>query len=410
MSKLADGAPLLVAATVVAGVSTYFATVLVYRDLGAATYITFAAFWAVFFLTLGSLSGLQQEFTRASRELPLGVKPRTVGTRIYSSSLAIFVSIIIIVTSGVWGEATFGSRWDELIWPFAIGCASYILLSPLAGVLSGLSKWKASALVVSLDGLLRMTSLFTALIFTDDMVVLAWCVSASYPIVVALMWPFIRKGVARRSFLDVNLFQLSLNLSRTLVASGSMSLLVSGFPLFIIWAARGEVTEFLAELIFSVTLIRAPIVVLAISMHAFLVVKFRDRTGERTKLLLKLLTLVILGTVLLALIGYFTGPSVIELVTGEKTQMTPEYVAAIILSSGLMAGMIVSASSLLAQGRHILYSSGWLVAVAATILVIVSEGELGLMVLLAMVVGPALGLLALTLPQFRKSTAPSDSL
>jgi hypothetical protein len=90
--------------------------------------------------------------------------------------------------------------------------------------------------------------------------------------------------------------------------------------------------------------------------------------------------------------------------------MTPEYVAAIILSSGLMAGMIVSASSLLAQGRHILYSSGWLVAVAATILVIVSEGELGLMVLLAMVVGPALGLLALTLPQFRKSTAPSDSL
>jgi uncharacterized membrane protein YedE/YeeE len=187
-----------------------------------------------------------------------------------------------------------------------------------------------------------------------------------------------------------------------------MSLLVSGFPLLIILAAAEEITRFVAELIFSVTLIRGPMVILAISMQAFLVVKFRDRTGERTKLLLKLLALVILGTVLLALVGYFTGPSVIEVITGQTTQMTPEYVAAIIFSSGLVAGMVVSASSLLAQGRHILYSSGWLVAVAATILVIVSEGELGLMVLLAMVVGPALGLLALTLPQFRKSTAPSD--
>jgi O-antigen/teichoic acid export membrane protein len=353
-------------------------------------------------LTLGTLSGLQQEFTRASRELPLGKKPKTVGTRTYSASVAIFVSILIILTSGVWGEATFGSRWTELIWPFALGCGSYILFSPLAGVLNGLSKWKASALVVSLDGLLRMSSLFTALIFTDDIVVLAWCVSASYPIVVAIVWPFIRKVIARRSFLDVNLVQLSLNVSRTLVASWSMSLLVSGFPLLIVWAARGEVTDFVAELIFSLTLIRGPMVILAISLQAFLVVKFRDRVSTANSLLKILVAMVFLGTAFLAVIGYLLGPSLIELITGEATVMESGFIALIVISSGVVAAMVVSSASLLAQGRHLLYSTGWLSAAAVTILVILIDWDLGFQVITALVVGPALGFLALTLPQLKK--------
>ena len=392
-SIAAGGAPSILLATLIAGVAMYLATLVVYRELGSAPYVLFAAYWSLLYLVVGSLSGVQQELTRATRSISEGSDPQTSKAKWFAVGLSTLVAVSIIGTSSLWAEAFLGTQGVELVWPFALGSASYVLVASLAGSLFGLSRWTSIALMAAFDGLIRLGLLAIALAFTDDVVILAWCVSAAFPLAIAVLWPFTRKGFVNRTFLDVSIKKLTLNISQTLTASTSAALIINGLPLLIVYAAEGIEQSFVGDLILTITIIRAPIIIIAMSMQSFLVVKFRDRKTSTLAPVLKILLAISVVTALTAFLGYRAGPEFLEILTGRPLLIDGNLFSLVLLSSGLVAAMIVSGSNLLAKGKHLFYSAGWFAAALTSVVTITAPLEFSERVFSTLVFGPVSGLL-----------------
>jgi uncharacterized membrane protein YwzB len=184
-----------------------------------------------------------------------------------------------------------------------------------------------------------------------------------------------------------------LNISQTLTASTSAALIINGLPLLIVYAAQGIEQSFVGDLILTITIIRAPIIIIALSMQSFLVVKFRDRKTSTLAPVLKILLAVSIATAVTALLGYQAGPEFLEILTGRPLLIDGNLFSLVLLSSGLVAAMIVSGSNLLAKGKHLFYSAGWLAAALTSVLTITAPLEFSDRVLSTLLLGPVAGLL-----------------
>ncbi|MGV8911286.1 MAG: hypothetical protein ACOH14_01610 [Rhodoglobus sp.] len=391
-SRAPNGAVLILAATLVAGIAGYLVTFIVYRQVGAAPYALFAVFWAAMYLVIGALSGVQQEITRATRPIALGARSEASRARNFAVVLALIVAILIIATGFLWADAVFADDGWALVWPLAAGAASYVLVATLSGSLYGVSQWPSLALMIATDGVIRLALLSIALQFTSDIVVLAWTVSLPFPLAIALLWPLIRGRFVGRSDLDVGYRGLSWNVARTVLASASTAVLVSGFPLLLGVAAASEDPALLGELIFTITLTRAPLIVTIMSLQGFLVVRFRDEQSSWLRLFLLVQGGIVGATIVFAPLGWWLGPPVFALVSGRPTLIDGSLIAILVLSSGLVAALSTAAAAVLAKGKHVAYSLGWLGAAAITIAIMLAPGDFIERVSVALIVGPIVGL------------------
>ena len=392
MSKAIKGAPTILAAIFVAGVLGYLATVLVFREVGSADYVWFAAYWSALYLVIGSLSGVEQEFARATKMSQANTPKSKSPVMVFVTGLTAALIAVTIITSTLWAELILGNEGYILVLPFAIGVAGFVFVATLGGILYGLSKWHLLALMIGVDGVIRVSLLLIALALTDDLVVLAWCVSIAFPLTIAVLWPALRKAIHRQAVVDVNLAKLTWNVARTLIASASSALLVTGFPMVIVFASGGSNLVFIGQLILCLTLLRAPMIVVAMSMQSFLVVKFRDLESSTTKFMIIINGGILLLTTAMASLAPSLGSALFAIVSDEELLITGEIFAVIFISAGLFAMMIVSSTPILARGYHFVYSLGWLVSATATVLLILGPGELVDRLISAIILGPLLGL------------------
>jgi len=387
------GAPSILAATLVAGVAMYLATLYVYRELGSEAYVLFAAYWSLLYLVVGSLSGVQQEITRATRVIDIQSRSKSNNTKWFAIAMSSLVAVVIVASSFLWASPLLGESGQLLVLPFALGAASYVIVAALAGSLFGLSRWTSIALMSAFDGLLRLGLLVIALAFTDDVVILAWCVSLAFPLAIAILWPFTRKGFINTSQLDVSIKRLSLNISQTLAASTSAALIINGFPLLVVFASKGQDPSFVGDLILTITIIRAPLIVIALSMQSYLVVKFRDRTSSTLGPVFAIIASIAISTSLVSIFGYQVGPDFLAVLTGRPLLIQGNLFSLVLLSSGLVAAMVASGANLLAKGKHIFYSGGWLVAALVSVIAISLPIAFSERVLTSLILGPIGGLL-----------------
>ena len=168
---------LIIGATAVAGISGYALTFLVFRATGAAAYSVFAVFWAALYLVIGGLSGIQQEIARATHRIDVGSRAAPSRARTFGIVTAGVVFLMVVLSSPVWSSASFRTDAQALVWPLAVGSAFYVLVATLSGSLYGVSQWRSVALLVGADGILRLVLLLLALLFTKDIVALAWVVA-----------------------------------------------------------------------------------------------------------------------------------------------------------------------------------------------------------------------------------------
>ncbi|MEV8252587.1 hypothetical protein AB0O95_01330 [Rhodoglobus sp. NPDC076762] len=392
-SRVPSGVMLILVATAIAGIAGYLVTFVVYRQIGAAPYALFAVFWAAIYLVIGGLSGIQQEITRATTLVEPRADRQASKARSFAVVLSCIVALSIVASAPLWAEAVFAANSWNLVWPLAVGAASYVLVATLSGSLYGAAQWRSVALMTGADGILRLILLSIALLFTQDIVVLAWTVALPFPLVLLLLWPAIRGGFVGRTALDVGHRALSWNVARTVLASASTAVLVSGFPLLLATTAVGENQAFVGELIFTITLTRAPLIVTIMSLQSFLVVRFRDGQSSWLNLFIRVQGSILLGGVTLAGLGWWLGPDVFELVSGRPTLVGGELIATLVMSSALVAMLSVTAPAVLARGQHMVYSLGWLAAALTTVIVMLLPGELVTRVSLALVLGPLAGLI-----------------
>lgn len=390
MLRRLDGFAVIIAATVIAGVAGYAVTWLVYRQAGPVDYAIFAVFWAAIYLVIGAISGVQQEITRATVPIEFGSSTRASRARNFAVVTSVGVFAVVVASAVFWADTVFPTEGWALVWPLAVGTGAYVLVAVLCGSLYGLSHWRSLALLIAADGLLRLSMLAVALVFTRDIVVLAWVVALPFPLTIILLWPLIRRGFVGRTTLDVGYRALSWNVARTVFAAASTAVLVSGFPLLLGVAAAGVERALVGELIFTITLTRAPLIVSVMALQSYFVVRFKQDAGWRP--FLGVQAIIAVGAVLLAVAGWWLGPAVFTWVSGAPFSLSGELIAVLVASSALVAMVSVSASAVLARSNHAVYTIGWLVAAVVTIVIILGPGDFLVRVGWALIAGPIAGL------------------
>lgn len=393
MRKKLSGFSLIIGATVVAGIAGYLVTWLVYREVGPAAYALFAVFWAALYLVVGGLSGIQQEITRATQPIEFSSLRRPGRARNFAVLFAVLTFAGAIATAPLWVFAVFPDVGWPLVWPLAVGASMYVLVATLAGSLYGMSRWHSLALMIVADGVLRLAALAIALAFTHEIVVLAWMVALPFPLALLLLWPLIRGGFVGRSELDVGYGALSWNVARTVLASISTGVLVSGFPLLLGVTGRAESTALVGELIFVITLTRAPLIVTTMSLQSYFVVRFRDHADTWRREFFAVLAVIVAAAMVFAVLGLWIGPSVFAWISGAPMTLDGPLIAVLVLSSALVAALCVSAPAVLARSQHFIYSLGWVVAAVVTIVMMSIPMTFLPRVGLALTLGPTAGLL-----------------
>lgn len=377
-------------ATIIAGAGGYAITTLAGRGLTPEEYSHFAVFWGGLFLAVGALSGIQQEFTRATTptdDLVTSKRSLTTLER-FAPVLALLgaAAVVIVVVPIVGALFPEGALSNGIA--LAIGAGLSALIALLTGVQYGLRAWRVIVVVIVGDVALRLVFIGIALYADGGPVAAGWAAVAPYPFVLAFLLIAARRT---RFVFDVHGRRLAHNLLSTVGAAVGTAVLVSGAPLLIGLAAGSEVAG-VGPLVFALTLTRAPLVVGVLALQSFLVVWFRGH-GSLAGALARVLAVVTgLGLVFAALV-YVAGVPVIVFLAGDAYAVDPWLVTALVLASLCTALLGVTGAAALAASRHGLYVGGWTaaaaVAVAALVLLPLPLSD---RVVLGLAVGPVVGI------------------
>lgn len=383
-------------AMLTAGVAGYLVLWISVRTLDPLNYANFAAFWSAVYFLVGSLAGFQQEVTRAS--VPKSVtspalKKEYIGT---SSRLAIYAAFGILLAGLVCAFVVttlgFPQALSEAIIPATIALSSYVIVAIIAGSLYGIGQWFLLALMISVDALLRLLFVVLSLGGSENLQNLYWSVSIPFGLTILFLSPLLKRKLGGKVVTDVSLKVLGLNSLQAVTAGLGMSLIISGFPLLLAVTSQGTAAESLSQCMFIVTLARAPFVIVAVSLQSLFLVKFKEQ-GLTSRLLKRLLIgFILLGVVTIAL-GWAVGRQLLEILVGAPAQLSSFLLIAVVISGLLVALLVISGVSVLAQSQHLRYSFGWALAALTTIGFLVSPIGFEERVILALIVSPILGIL-----------------
>lgn len=395
-----SGFVLLLVATAIAGLIGYVITWLVPREIGFASYALYAVYWSFLFLVVGSLSGIQQEITRAQRaaaEYALVVVDRVNDPRAnlwrFTAVAAAGVFVLLTATSPLWATAAFGRDGWSFVLPLACGASFYVVVAAVGGTLYGASRWGLLFLLISIEAVLRILAIGVVLLVGGDTVALAWAVSIPFPLTLAILWRGIRRAARGRVALDVSYGRLIWNVARTIAAAASLGLMVSGFPFILGLVSGGANAESLGLLILTITLTRAPLIVVVMALQSYLVVFFRDRVSALLRSILLIGAVIGSIALLLALGLGLIGPELFGLLFPGDPTPGSTLLIILVLSSALVGLLCVTGTALLATGRHGYYSAGWATAAAVSVVILLTPVPLNERTIVALLAGPIAGLI-----------------
>lgn len=391
MSRL-PGLTLILGATVIASAASYLVYWLVPHRIGVAESASFLLFWSAMYLLVSALAGIQQEVTRGTRGREPVANPRPSPARNFGLVVAGLVFALVVASAPLWVSAVFPAEGWAMVWPLAAAAASYVMVATLAGTLYGITAWFPLALMIAVDALLRLVAVGVAASITSDPVALAWAAAAPFLLTIVVLWPGFRARVAGRTGLDVGYRALSWNVARTMTASASMGILISGLPVVIGIAATDEPPALVATLFLAVTITRAPVIVVVMSLQSYLLVRFRDHREAFWRQFLAIEAVLALGGVVLALIAWLVGPAVFDLLYPGEIRLEGWFYAVLVVSSALIGALVVSASALLSMSKHVVYSVGWLAAALVTVGCFALPLDLVTVTVVALLAGPIAGL------------------
>jgi hypothetical protein len=387
-----SGVTVILSATIAAGVAAYVVIWLIPRSIGFEAYAEFAVFWAALYLLVGTLSGIQQEIARATTIVATPSLPVANRARVFGLSAIVIVGVLVPISAVFWASFVFPTFGWALVAPVAVGTAGYVAIAVMSGTLFGLHRWGWVAIFIAADAAMRVVLVALVLLVSDDVVLIAWAVVAPFPLVMAALWPFARRHVVGRAQLDVGFRALASNVSHTIAGAASTAVMVSGFPLFIGVTSRGASAAEVGMAILAVTLVRAPLIVPAMSLQSFLVVRFREGAIAGVALTRVIVLLLGVGAVFAAA-GALVGPALFAWLFPGEIVPQPLFIAALVGSSLLVAGLFVTGSAVLARGAHGAYVVGWALAAAGTVALLLVPGELLDRIVVSVVVAPVLGII-----------------
>ena len=406
--RAAGGMRALTLATLFAAASGYLVMVVAGRTLGPADYPLFATYWGAFFALGGVANGLMQEATRAVRSARDGAGPGggpgggnggvpAPGPRVRllpaGLLLGLGLAAVVVLSAPAWpalGLPTFSGAGVAIM---AFGILGFTLLAATAGALSGTERWRLDAVLLTVDAALRLVVAGVAWWLGDAGLGFALATVAgtlTWALMIALS-PAARAALA--SALDVGRGRFWRNTGAAMLASAGTSVLVTGFPLFVTATVRAsDPAPLVGAVILAITLTRAPLLVPLTSFQSAIIVYFVQRRASGPRALVAPLGLVTAIGIVGAGAAWLVGPWLIRVLFGAEFELPGAVLAALTAASVGTAALMVTGNATLAFDRHLLYNTGWWVAVLAALLLLVAvPAPLDVRSAIALLAGPGLG-------------------
>lgn len=386
---------LILGATALSGASGYLVTGIVAAAVDVADYTVFAVFWSALFLVVGGLGGVQHELARASGPLAAdGARP-VGGARasVFALVAAAVIALVLAASAPLWGPPLLGGAALAGAAALVAGAVGYVLVAASCGVMYGIAAWRPLAVMIALDGVLRLALVGLALALDAPLELLLAAVALPFLATIAIVLPFVARGL-RRSRLDVDYRRLSANTGRTIVAATATATIIAGFPVLLRASDPTAPEAVIGPLILVLTLTRAPLVIPMMAMQSYLVVRFQARPEVMLRSAAGIAAAVLLAAAVLAGVLGLGGPWLFTTLFGPAYALDGLVIAGLVVSSGLVAALAVTSPALLARSQHGTVTAGWLVAVGG-LLVVLFVPPLPIVdrALLALAVGPLLGLI-----------------
>jgi hypothetical protein len=272
-----------------------------------------------------------------------------------------------------------------------VGAVGYLAIAVASGVLAGLASWRLVATVSIADALARLACVSVALAFTHDVVVLAWCVALPFGAVGLAVAYVITRAVRGAYTIDAPLPQLAWNATRTVVSGAAMGVLITGFPALLTAMAPAEDHRTVTSLILVSNLVRSPLIVLTMAFQVMLVQRLRDAAHPLAHVTRILAALAVVGGVLTGAVS-LVGPRLLDVLFFGEYHLTAGQMALLVGSSVPSAALFVTGAALLAQGRHGVYVTGWVLAATGAVASLAWAPSLMAGVAGAVLIAPSVGL------------------
>ena len=407
----AGGMRALTLATLFAAASGYLVMLVAGRALGPADYPMFATYWGAFFALAGIANGLMQEATRAVRsarevsgpardeggDAAAGAGPRpprsTVRLLPAGLTLGLVLAAAVAVSAPAWpalGLPTFSGLGVAIM---AFGILGFTLQAATAGALSGTERWGLYAVLLTVDAALRLAVAGVAWWLGNaglGFAVATVAGAVTWALLIALS-PATRDALA--SAVDAGRRRFWRNTGAAMLASAGTSALVTGFPLFVTATVRADdPAPLVGAVILAITLTRAPLLVPLTSFQSAIIVYFVQHRSRGPRSLAAPLGVVTAVGIVGAGAAWLVGPWLIRVLFGGDFELPGAVLAALTAASVGTAALMVTGNAALAFDRHLLYNSGWWVAVvAAAALLVAVPGPLDVRAAIALLAGPGIG-------------------
>lgn len=389
-SGLGRPAAVLTGASVVAAGLGWVTLALVGRVFGPATYAEFTVWWSLYFAAASVLVGLQQVV--AADQLRQAGQP---GTRDQRHPVRELVALTLPPAVLAWGALVWllpSPRPGVLgvLLPVTVGVVGCLVLaSETLGLLVAQGRWAALGVLGVVDAGLRL-----ALVLV---VVSRWPTPAGYvggvvvsvvvfvPLAVRGDWRF---GAAARFGGPGFVRRAGLSM----LGAGCLGVLSVGMPALIQMTGDSP-SDDAARLFATLVLLRSPVLLVAGAVRPLVLRHLAARPADGVGPTGSRLGSLVAATLAAGAAGsWLLGPHVVALLFGPA--FAPERLeAAVVGTSGvLLALTAISATALVARGRERAALSGWLLALAVTVVTLRLPLDLQQRADLALLAGPAVGL------------------
>lgn len=425
-------------ASLVAAITGYVVILIATTTLGAERFELFNVFWGLFFTLNGIVMGLMHETTRGVRavarpddavrdeERSYGAHDETIleaieaeeladaashdeahaadlaltrATRApginpvpVSLAIALVIGLVVLAASPLWAPALLPAQYGPTATALlTIAITLTTVQAVFSGVLSGIGRWRAYAILTMIESFGRVIVALVATLLSDPVTgFLIATVTGMISSPIIMLTPVGRRAMSART--DVSLASFLARGGQSMLAASAAAVLVVGFPVLIKATRPGVDPVLLSNLLLAVTLTRAPILTPITSFQSAIVVYFVDRFRQGRRVLLIPIAAVLGIAVIGAGLAWLIGPPIISLM-GRGFTVGGHVLAALTFVAGVTGCLYLSGAAVLARERHGIYVAGWWTAtVVAVIVLLVTPGVLD-GVVLALGLGPLLGVL-----------------
>ena len=373
----------VLAGTAVTGIGTYVLLVFTARAIGSDSYSDFGVFWAVTVIVgLGLFLPVEQETTR--RGAGITAAGGGLGPLWRGSSRVALLSAVSIAAGGWlawrWVGTAVHDQWGLLV-AFAIACLADALLFPSRGLLAAQRQFRAYAVVVMVESVVRAVTA-VALWASGVTSVAPYALGVSGSALVAGLTGLVLVARSGSGVGGERVERLGRDTARLVVAASSMQTLLNSGTLVAKLVAAPAQAAVAGQLLAVMTIARLPVLVFQSLQTVYLTrLAGRWHQGDRAgvRRLLALLGLLSGGLAVLLVVGAASfGPWVTTVMFGPDFVVDRITTLLVALGVGIYLVASVASDSSIAVGRHTVIVSAWVAGlVTGGVVVAVASSLLG---------------------------------